>query len=53
MQVSQPTKVAATQNIQLSSGSTPYRYWLVWITDLGGRSSLGIDEVVLYKQRAG
>ncbi len=48
-QVSPATKVASTQNIQLSSGSTSYRYWLVWITDLGGRPSLGIDEVVLYK----
>ena len=48
-QVSASTKVAPTQNIQLSSGSTSYRYWLVWITDLGGRSSLAIDEVVLYK----
>jgi eukaryotic-like serine/threonine-protein kinase len=48
-QVSAATKVASTQNIQLSSGSTSYRYWLVWITDLGGRPSLGIDEVVLYK----
>lgn len=47
--VSAPTKVAATQNFQLSSGGTRYRYWLLWITNLGGRRSLGIDEIVLYK----
>ena len=35
---------------QLTSDSTSYRYWLVWVTTLGNHDSLAIDEVVLYKQ---
>jgi hypothetical protein len=45
--LSAPTKVAGTQDIRLS-GNVPYRYFLVWITNLGGHDSLAIDEVTLY-----
>ncbi len=49
-QVSAPATIAATkQEIQLTSGNTPYRYYLMWITDLGGRTTLAIGEITLYK----
>ena len=49
-QVSAPVTIAATkQEIQLTSGNTPYRYYLMWITDLGGRTTLAIGEITLYK----
>jgi serine/threonine-protein kinase len=48
-QISVPTKVGSRQDIQLSGGSTQYRYFLVWITDLDGHDSLAIDEVTLYR----
>jgi serine/threonine-protein kinase len=49
-QVSPPTKITAkTQNVSLSSAARPYRYYLVWITDLGGHDQLSIDEVTLYR----
>jgi hypothetical protein len=48
--VSAPTQVAAKQDIHLlSSQSTAYRFYLVWITELGGHNSLSLDEVTLYK----
>jgi serine/threonine protein kinase len=47
--VSAATRIAGSQYIRLSSGNTPYRYYLVWITNLGRHASLSIDEVVLYK----
>jgi hypothetical protein len=40
--------VSARQKITLSTGSTAYRYYLVWITSLGGRSQVAINEVRLY-----
>ena len=45
----QPTKVVHKQDIQLTGQSTKYRYYLVWITDLGGHTQLAIDEVALYR----
>jgi hypothetical protein len=48
IQISSPTTVAKTTTITLTSGSTPYRYYLVWITSLGGHEQLSIDEIVLY-----
>jgi serine/threonine-protein kinase len=47
--ISQPTKVARKQDIHLTATSTKYRYYLVWITVLGGHSQLAIDEVTLYR----
>jgi serine/threonine-protein kinase len=46
--ISAPTTVGAKQDIPLRDG-THYRYFLVWITDLGGHNSLAISEVTLYK----
>jgi serine/threonine protein kinase len=47
--VSSPTTIASKQDIHLTSGTTSYRYWLLWITSLAGHSQLAIDEVTLYK----
>jgi eukaryotic-like serine/threonine-protein kinase len=48
--VSGSTTIAGEQqNISLTSRSTRYRYWLVWITNLGGRESVHLNEVALYK----
>jgi len=49
VQISASTKITANRDIRLTSGSTPYRYFLLWITSLGGHSSLAIDELTLYK----
>jgi serine/threonine-protein kinase len=47
--VSPATKINAHQVITLSSASTPYRYYLVWITSLGQHNTLAIDELTLYR----
>ena len=44
----QPTKSSHKQDIQLTGRSTKYRYYLVWITDLGDHNQLAIDEIALY-----
>jgi hypothetical protein len=41
--------VQSKQTITLSSGTTSYRYWLVWITALGGHQQVAINEVALYR----
>jgi serine/threonine-protein kinase len=46
--VSAPTTVRSSTLIPLTGGSTPYRYYLVWITDLGGHEQLVFDELTLY-----
>jgi eukaryotic-like serine/threonine-protein kinase len=48
-QVSQPTTVQRTTTIPLTSGTTGYQYFLVWITNIGGHVQLSIDEIVLYR----
>jgi hypothetical protein len=48
-QVSSPTTVGENTSIPLTSGSTRYRYFLVWITSIGGHEQLSLDEVVLYR----
>jgi eukaryotic-like serine/threonine-protein kinase len=48
VQISSPTIVGSRTTIKLTSGDTPYRYFLVWITSLGGHEQLAIDEVTLY-----
>ena len=53
VQVSAPTWVGTRTDIPLTSANTPYRYYLVWITDLGGREQLQIAEVALYRYSAG
>jgi eukaryotic-like serine/threonine-protein kinase len=47
--VSASTTVAHTQSISLAGGNTRYRYWLVWITDLGPHQSDQLAEVALYR----
>jgi eukaryotic-like serine/threonine-protein kinase len=48
-QLSPPTIAGTNTTIPLTSGSTSYRYFLVWITSLGGHEQLSIDEVALYR----
>jgi serine/threonine-protein kinase len=47
--VSAPTVVGKSTAIPLTSANTSYRYYLVWITSLGGHQQLSIAEVTLYK----
>jgi eukaryotic-like serine/threonine-protein kinase len=48
--VSDSTMIAARrESISLTSRATRYRYWLVWITNLGGNESVQLNEVTLYK----
>jgi len=46
--VSAPTNVGANTVIPLNTAGTSFRYYLVWITDLGGHEQLSLDEVTLY-----
>jgi serine/threonine-protein kinase len=47
--VGAPTNVQGTQDVTLSTSGTAYRYYLVWITSLGGHDQLQINELTLYK----
>jgi tRNA A-37 threonylcarbamoyl transferase component Bud32 len=49
VQISSPTRISATETIQLRSGSTSYRYFLVWITQLGHREYVDLNELTLYR----
>jgi serine/threonine-protein kinase len=49
VQISSPTVVGSNTTIKLRSGNTRYRYYLVWITSLGGHEQLSIDEIILYR----
>jgi serine/threonine-protein kinase len=48
-QISSPTPVGSSTTIQLTSGAVPYRYFLVWITNIGGHEQLSLDEIALYR----
>ena len=48
-QVSSPTTVGSNTTISLTGGDTRYRYYLVWITSIGGHEQLSLDEIVLYR----
>ncbi|MHB8692437.1 MAG: protein kinase domain-containing protein [Solirubrobacteraceae bacterium] len=51
--VSAPTKFTArTTTVPLSAGETKYRYYLVWITDLGHQEVVHLNEVRLYTESA-
>jgi eukaryotic-like serine/threonine-protein kinase len=50
-QISAPTTVGAKTTIKLTSGETRYRYFLVWITSLGGHEQLSIAEIALYRYK--
>ncbi len=47
--ISTMTTVASRQSIKLSAANTRYRYYLLWITSLGGHTQLAIAEVTLYR----
>jgi serine/threonine-protein kinase len=47
--ISPSTKVAGNQVFHLSSTSTTYRYFLIWITSLGGHDQLQLNEINLYR----
>jgi serine/threonine-protein kinase len=47
--VSSPTVVGKSTTIPLTGETTSYRFYLVWITGLGGHQQLSIAEVTLYK----
>jgi eukaryotic-like serine/threonine-protein kinase len=49
--VSATRVVGKNTSIPLTSGHTRYRYFLVWITDLGGHQQISIDEIALYTYR--
>jgi serine/threonine protein kinase len=44
--------VHPTQTIRLSTSDTPYRYYLVWITNLGTHGQVSVNEIALYTLRA-
>ncbi len=50
-EISNPTTVSSDTVIPLTGGNTPYRYYLVWITSLGGHEQLSIAEITLYAYR--
>jgi hypothetical protein len=49
--ISASTQVGRKTTIPLSSGETRYRYYLVWITSIGGHEQLSLDEIALYSYR--
>jgi serine/threonine-protein kinase len=53
VKVSPSTVVGTNTTIKLTSSDTPYRYFLVWITSLGGREQLLIDQIELYRYKNG
>src|SRR6201994_424601 len=51
VKVGSAPSVRAAQQIKLSTGRVRYRYYLVWITSLGGHGSVSINEIALYTAR--
>ena len=47
--VGSASSVKSKQTIKLTSGTSQYRYWLVWITSLGGHQQIDLNEVALYR----
>jgi eukaryotic-like serine/threonine-protein kinase len=41
-------KIRSTQTLALSSGDVRYRYYLVWITNLGNHNQVAVNEIALY-----
>jgi serine/threonine protein kinase len=48
VQVGGAPDVHPTQTIRLNTGVVPYRYYLVWITDLGNHNQVAVNEIALY-----
>jgi eukaryotic-like serine/threonine-protein kinase len=42
-------KVKRRQDIQIASAGARYRYYLLWITNLGGNDQVAINELALYR----
>jgi hypothetical protein len=51
VKVGSAAKVGRRQTIRLATGTTSYRYYLVWITSLGAHSHVDVSEIALYTQR--
>jgi serine/threonine protein kinase len=49
IKVGSAPKVTRKQAIKLSTGTTKYRYYLVWITSLGNHSHVDVSEIALYR----
>jgi serine/threonine-protein kinase len=47
--VSRDTEVSETERIALDAGSQTFRYYLLWITDLGESEKAEIQELTLYR----
>ncbi|HEY2436599.1 MAG TPA: protein kinase [Solirubrobacteraceae bacterium] len=47
--VSSSTVVGRTTTIPLNTGGPKYTYYLLWITSIGGRQQLSINELTLYR----
>ena len=47
--VSSQTVVGKSTTIPLSTASTSYRYYLLWVTSIGGHQQLAIAELTLYR----
>jgi eukaryotic-like serine/threonine-protein kinase len=48
IKVGAAANVHVTQTIKLTTGDVRYRYYLVWITGLGGHGSVAVNEIALY-----
>jgi serine/threonine-protein kinase len=47
--VSPPEVVNTTQTVDLNTAGASYRYFLIWITNLGSNESVDLNELTLYK----
>ncbi len=47
--VSRDTRVAETERIDMDEGSQKFRYYLLWITDLGEEEKAEIQELTLFR----
>ncbi len=50
VRISSPTRVTADDSIPLSAGSRRFRYFLLWITNLGHQEYVDINELTLYRR---
>jgi serine/threonine-protein kinase len=49
VKVGSATTIKATQTIPLNTAGVKYRYYLVWITNLGNHNQVAVNEIALYK----
>jgi hypothetical protein len=48
VKVGSASNVRKAETIKLTTGTTKYRYYLVWITSLGDHSHVDVNEIALY-----